>query len=113
MAQARVLAILATKGIVAAGTVLEVIPDALPPDAASRDPRAFRARVNDPASARGSLVWEFDGKPYSPTELTCKLWREFGLVATGPSYNSHWRIAGRNRSLWDESRAIAEERDGG
>ncbi len=109
MAQARVLAILVTKGIVSAGTALEVIPEALPPDAASRDPRAFRARVSDPNDPRRSLVWEFDGRHYSPTELTCKLWREFGVIPTGSSYYSHWRVVGRNRSLWEDSRAVVEE----
>jgi hypothetical protein len=102
MAQVRVIAALAAQGLLAPGTVLEVVPKALPPDAASRDARAYRARVGDPASPRGSLVWELDGRPYSPTELTCRLWREFGVAGLGPSYYSHWRVVGRERSLWEE-----------
>jgi hypothetical protein len=112
MAQGRLLAILAAKGIIASGTALEVAPDALPPDAASRDPRAFRARVGDPASPRRSLVWEFEGRPYSPTELTCKLWREFGVVSQSPSCYSHWQVVGHIPSLWEESRVVAEEGGG-
>jgi hypothetical protein len=111
MAQSRVLSMLAGRGIVAAGTPLEVVPEALPADSASHDPRAFRARVADPASPRRSLVWELDGRPYSPTELTCKLRREYGVAALGPSYYSHWRVVGRGSSLWEESRALAGEGD--
>ena len=106
MAQVRVLAALAARGLLSPGTDLEVVPAALPADAASRDARAYRARVGDPASPRRSLVWEFDGQPYSPTELTCRLWREFGVVSLGPSYYSHWRVVGRERSLWEEWQSL-------
>jgi hypothetical protein len=99
----RPLQILSTKGIVSEGTALEVMPIALPPDASARDPRAFRARVGDPTHPRRSLVWELDGRPYSPTELTCKLWGEYGVTSLRPSYYSHWRVVGRTRSLWDEA----------
>jgi len=108
MAQVRVLAVLAGKGIVAVGTPLEIVPAALPPHAASLDPRAFRASVADPMSPRRSLLWELDGQHYSPTELTCRLWREYGLAGLGPSYFSHWRIVGRERSLWDEAQALTK-----
>jgi hypothetical protein len=103
----RVIAVLAERGYLAAGALLEVVPSSLPPDAASRDPRAFRARVGEPASPRRSLIWELDGRAYSPTELTCKLAREYGVGdrAAEPSYYSHWRVVGAARSLWDEARA--------
>jgi hypothetical protein len=107
MAQVRVLAALAAKGLVSSGMVLEVVPAALPSDAASRDARVYRARVGDPASPRRSLVWEFDGQPYSPTELTCRLWREFEVASVGPSYYSHWRIVGHEHSLWDEWQSVS------
>jgi hypothetical protein len=106
MAQVRVLAILADEGLLAPGTALEIVPAALPSDIAARDARAYRARVGDPASPRRSLVWEFDGQPYSPTELACRLWREFGVVSLGPSYYSHWRVVGRECSLWEEWQVI-------
>jgi hypothetical protein len=102
VAQVRVLAALARAKLLGAGTVLEVVPEALPPDAADRDPRAFRARVANPESPRRPLVWELDGKTYSPTELTCRLWREHGVASLGTSYYSHWRVAGRGQSLWAE-----------
>ena len=111
MAQARVLAMLAGRGILTAGTPLEVMPEALPPDVASRDPHAFRAHVADPESPRRSLLWELDGQPYSPAELTCKLWRDHAVISLGPSYYSHWRVVGRELSLWEESRALAVEAD--
>jgi hypothetical protein len=109
MAQVGVLAVLAGKGLLAVGTPLEVMPAALPPGAASLDPRAFRATVADPMRRRRSLLWVLDGQAYSPTELTCKLWREYGVASLGPSYFSHWRVVGRQLSLWDESRSLAED----
>lgn len=86
---------------------LEIMPSSLPPDAVSHDLRAFRARVGDPASPRRSLIWELDGRFYSPTELTCKLFREYGVGDSGakPSCYAHWRVVGAGRSLWDEVRA--------
>jgi hypothetical protein len=96
--------VLASRGILAPGTAIEILPELLPADAAKRDPRAFRARVGDPASPRRSLVWELDGRHYSPTELTCRLWRDFGVRPAGASYYSHWRIIGATRSLWDEAK---------
>lgn len=62
MAPVRVLAMLAARGIVTAGTALEVVPSARPSDADSRDPRADRSRVADPSSRRRSLVWELDAR---------------------------------------------------
>src|SRR3954453_11148973 len=37
------LSVVAVRGSLEAGTALEVVPEALPADAAGRDPRAFRA----------------------------------------------------------------------
>lgn len=108
MAQIRVLAVLAGKGLVQVGTPLEIVPAALPANAASRNPQAFRAKVADPMSSRRPMFWALDGQVYSPTELTCKLWREYGVLSVGPSYFSHWRVVGRDVSLWDESRPQAE-----
>ncbi len=113
MAESRVVAVLTDAGLLAPGTPLEVVPAALPPDAASRDPRTFRARVGDPSSPRRSLVWELDGEAYSPTALTCKLWVEYGVAAPGPSYYGHWRVVGRERSLWEEAQALGHRGSGG
>ena len=100
----RVIAVLADRGTLAAGTPLEILPELLPADAPSRDPRAFRARVGDPKSPRRPLIWDLDGQHYSPTELTCRLWREYDVHPIGTSYYSHWRIVGANWSLWDEAK---------
>src|SRR5436190_4606165 len=100
------MAILAGRAVLTTGTMLEVMPEVLPAVAASRDPQTFRARVGDPTKPRASMIWELDGRPYSPTELTCKLRREG--VSTQPSwhsYYSYWRIVGHTRSLWDEAKA--------
>jgi hypothetical protein len=104
----RPLLVLSARGIPSVDTTLEVMPEALPANAFTRDPRAFQTRVADPASHRRSLIWDLDGQPYSPTELTCKLWREFGVTSLGPSYYSHWRIVGRERSLWDEASDVSK-----
>jgi hypothetical protein len=93
---------LESRGILTAGTPLEVVPAALPADFDSRDQRAFRARVGNPRSPQ-SLVWELDGRSYSPTDLICKLWREHGVAALRPSYYSHLRVIGHTRSLWEEA----------
>jgi hypothetical protein len=106
MAQAGVLALLASKGILAVGTPLEVVPAALPRDAASLDPRAFRARVADPLSPRRSLLWELDGQLYSPTKLNNRLFRDFGVETPATSHFSNWRVVGREVSLWEESRGL-------
>jgi hypothetical protein len=108
MTQVRVLAALAEKGLLSSGTCLELVPAALPADAASRDSRIFRAVVGDPRSPIRSIRWEFDGQLYSPTRLTCLLWVEYGVASLGPSYYCHWRVVGRERSLWDEWRSLAE-----
>jgi hypothetical protein len=101
-----VLVELTRRGCLLVGDRLEIVPAALPPDFASRDPRAFRATIADPTSQRKSLSWEFDGAQYSATELTCRLWREFGVAPLSTSYWSHWRVVGRELSLWDEWLAV-------
>ena len=98
----RVIAVLADRGVVWSGTALEILPELLPADVSSCDPRAFRARVGEPAKPRRALVWDLDGQHYSATDLTCRLWREYGVRPIGSSYYSHWRIVGGTRSLWDE-----------
>jgi len=110
MAQLRVIQALAVRGLLGPGTALEVVPRALPRDFEKRDGRAFRARVADPSDPRRSLVWELDGKAYSPTELTSRLWVHYDVLGYPmshyPSYYSYWRIVGHELSLWDESKAL-------
>ena len=111
MAQVR-FATLVEKGILARGMTLEIVPAALPADSASRDPRAYRASVGEPNSPRKSLIWELDGQYYATMNLTCRLWREFGVIYLPPSYYSHWRVVGREKSLWEEWKLICDQRPG-
>jgi hypothetical protein len=103
MRKARTLPVLADHGVVGRGTVIEVVSEALPGDASSRDPRIFRARIDNPAGLRDSVIWEFDGNPYSLTELTYKLQNEYGVACLEHYIFKHWRIAGHAQSLWEEA----------
>jgi hypothetical protein len=98
----RLIQLLESRGLLTAGTALEVVSAALPADFAFRDQRAFRARVGNPQSPR-SLVWELDGQSYSVTKLTCKLWVEHGVAPPGDSNYATWRVIGHSRSLWEEA----------
>jgi hypothetical protein len=103
----RLIQILADCGYLSAGTALEVTPSSLPADVMFRDPRAFRAVVGDPTHPK-SLIWEFDGQAYSPTELTCRLSREFGVRDRSvSSYYGYWRVIGETRTLWEEAKRVA------
>jgi hypothetical protein len=75
----RTLPVLAAHGLVKAGTEIELVPEALPVDAARRDPRLFRATIVQPEGLKGSVRWSFDGQAYSLSELT-KPWEH--LVRT-------------------------------
>jgi hypothetical protein len=98
----RVLVELAKRQLIDVGTMLEVVPQAMPSKNRTSDVKAFRAKVVDPDSAKESIM---DGLLYSPTVLTAKLWTEMGVVGEPishyPSYFSYWRIVGHELSLWD------------
>ena len=103
MRRARTLPVLADNGVVQRGTVIEVIPEALPADADAQDPRVFRARVENTSGLRESVVWEFDGQPYSLTELTNRLWDEFGVACLEHYIFKHWRVVGHSATMWEEA----------
>lgn len=94
---------LADHGVVKKGTAIEVVPDALPDDARTRDPRVFKARIDNVAGLRGSVIWERDGQRYSLTELTQKLWEDFGVACLEHYIFKHWRIVGHIDSMWVEA----------
>ena len=106
MAHTSVLTALADAGLLVEGTHLEIVPAALPPDAIAHDPRAFRASVGDPTKPRRAMIWELDGQPYSATDLTCRLWHEYAVNCLKPSYFSHWRVVGREQSLWEDWKVL-------
>ncbi len=100
------LRILATHDIVREGTEIEVVPEARPADGANNDQKVFRARIGD-LTVRRSVIWAADGETYSPTELTEKLFAEHGVSRLRRNIFWHWRIVGHDRSMWDESEALA------
>jgi hypothetical protein len=103
MRRARTLPVLSDNGVVTRGTLIEVVAEALPSDAASQDPRVFRARIDNPAGLRESVIWEFDGQPYSLTELTYKLQEEYGVACLEHYIFKHWCVCGHGQSLWQEA----------
>jgi hypothetical protein len=98
----RTMSILARTGAVQTGSEIEVVPEALPPDASNRGPNVFRARVGD-LDVRDSIIWLHDGKPYSLSALSNKLMREHGFRWVRSNTFYHWRIVGHAKSMWDEA----------
>jgi hypothetical protein len=103
MRRARTLPVLADNGVLGRGTIIEVVPDALPSDATAQDPRAFRARIDNPRGLRESVVWELDNQPYSLTELTYRHQEDYGVACLEHYIFKHWQIAGHAQSLWEEA----------
>jgi hypothetical protein len=94
---------LAGQNVIQVGTVLEVMPQALPPGADNTDPR-FRARIVDLRGRQDSVEWEFDRQRYSLTELTNLLAARLGVTWPWGYYTFRdWRRVGHTASLWDEA----------
>jgi hypothetical protein len=102
------LQILARHGVIQAGTEIEVVPDALPPNHASLGPNIFRAKIIDP-NVRASVVWLNDNAAYSPTKLTGKLGEEHGMKWLRNNIFVHWRIVGHANSMWDEAEGLSQQ----
>jgi hypothetical protein len=98
----RTLSILARTGAIQSGSEIEVVPEALPSDAATRGPNIFRARIGD-LEVRDSIIWLHDGKPYSLSALSNKLMSEHGFKWVRSNTFYHWRIIGHPKSMWDEA----------
>jgi hypothetical protein len=102
----RTLYVLARHGLIQQGTEIELIPKALPVDAATHDKRTFRATIGD-VNLRDSVVWALDGKPYSASHLTQVLWYDHGALKLRNNIFVHWRIAGDDRSMWDRAEELS------
>jgi hypothetical protein len=101
----RTLSALSREGLIKHGTEIEIVPSALPPDAARRDSRTFRARVVDPES-RESVEWLLDGQRYSASRLSHLLRDQHGVVWITNNVFVHWRIVGDKGSMWDRAEAL-------
>lgn len=104
----RTLTALVRKGAIQAGTEIEVVPEARPPDGAQRPANVFRARVGNP-ELRESIIWNQDNQPYSLSNLSNKLSREQGFKWFVSNTFKHWRVVGHERSMWDEAEEIRSE----
>ncbi|HWQ69067.1 MAG TPA: hypothetical protein VN494_03775 [Patescibacteria group bacterium] len=105
------LHVLARHGLIAAGSEIEVVPEALPSDASTKDGRIFRATIAD-LTSRESVVWQYDGKTYSPTALTKRLAAEHGLTWLANNIFIHWRVVGSAESMWDKAEQLTRGGDG-
>ena len=83
---------------------------ALPPSSNTTDPRIFKATIGDLAS-RESVIWQYDGKHYSPTALTRHLAAEHGLVWLANNIFIHWQVAGSSESMWDKAEQLIRGTD--
>jgi hypothetical protein len=101
--KAESIPVLAENGLLAQGTVIEVMPEVRAEGVPAGDAR-FRAQILNAQGGAGAVRWEHDGQAYSLTELTNMLWEEHGLGLKWPNYIlKNWRIVGHNQSMWDEA----------
>lgn len=92
------LFVLARSGKLQVGTVIEIMPQYLPPGTSGNDP-CFQARVVDLNDLRQSV--QYDNELYSLGELTTRLNAVYGVDYPGKTYKN-WRRKGHTVSLWDE-----------
>jgi hypothetical protein len=97
----RTLKVLQRHGVLTEGMEIEVMPDAIPPDAGQRDAKLFRARIGNIDSQK-SVSWAFDGNDYSLSDLSWKL-MEHGLSWVRPKTFQLWRLKGEKESMWDQA----------
>lgn len=96
---------LAANGRVGVGTVLEVVPEFLPPGTPAGDPR-FRATVVNTRGRQGAVRWGGDGQLYSLTALTGVLYEQLGIEWPGKTC-LNWRRQGQPVTLWEEAEQFA------
>lgn len=99
----RTLPVLANHGLIAKGTAIEIVPDAVTDESRTHQTDLFRARIENPVGLRDSIRWDHDGQTYSLSALTDLLWDQYGLARVGDKYFKHWRVVGRSESLWHEA----------
>jgi hypothetical protein len=104
------LHVLARHGVIASGSEIEVVPEALPLDANTRDAKIFRATIGDLAS-RASVIWQHDGNTYSPTALTKRLAENHGITWLANNIFIHWRVVGSAESMWEKAEQLTRGSD--
>jgi hypothetical protein len=93
-------------GVVREGTEIEIVPEGLPEGAGGMNPNLFRVRVGD-LSRQKSIIWLYDGKVYSLTDLTWKLCHEHGVQYVDNTRMAlNWRIVGHAENIWDEAERL-------
>lgn len=103
MRKQRTMPVLSAQGLIERGTVIEVIPEARPTHAGDLDPRIFQAQIANPSGLRESVIWSYDGQPYSLSELTRLLVQDHGVQWLRSYTFATWRIEGHQCSMWDEA----------
>ncbi len=104
------LAILADRGIVQPGTVIELVPSICSSVAPGGTGDRFRAVVVKPQGGSGSIRWAVDGQCYSAAALLAKLEKEDGVCSISIVYRN-WRIVGHEESIWGEADSLGVESD--
>jgi hypothetical protein len=98
------LAILADRGIVKQGTVIELVP-AVRPHHRGRSEDLFRAEVVSPQGGENSIRWYHNGRLLSAASLLARLEQNHGAHGIAIVYRN-WRIEGHELSIWDEANAL-------
>jgi hypothetical protein len=101
------LSVLFRHRVIAKGTEIEPMPQALPADNSGSAPDIFRVRIGRPPGRE--VVWAVDNKPYSLTPLSIKLSEEHGLVWFRGRTFELWRLVGRDESLWDMAERLVRQ----
>jgi hypothetical protein len=99
------LALLADRGLVQKGTLIELVPAICASHAAGSRGDRFRAEVVKPQGGPGALRWTVDGQCYSAQALLTKLIEEEGVGGV-PIVFRNWRIVGHTESIWAEANSL-------
>lgn len=100
------LAILAERGVVQEGTILELVPFTWPHVPLEGAKTLFQAEVVNPQGGPDALRWPMDGQRYSAQSLLSKLEQEHGVCGI-PIVYRNWRIVGHEESIWREAAQFA------
>jgi hypothetical protein len=104
------LAILADRGLVQPGTIIELVPSICGSVAARGTGDRFRAEVVNPQGGSGAIRWRGDGECYSAQALLTKLEQEYGVCGM-PIVYRNWRIVGHEESIWSEANSFEKPQD--
>lgn len=101
----KTLSVLARRGLIKVGTVIEVVPEATPNQRSTRDPKRLTATLVD-LDHRHAVEWAFDGARYSLTALTNLLTEAGDIIPFRNKTFAHWRIGNDSMSMWDRSEDV-------